>query len=82
MVVAHVLHSAAGGSDAAFAELWVNDRSDGTSQVIHRNDLTGTSHTSGTTLTEGHQYRWWVRAHVGGIWRAWSGEEDFTVTSE
>jgi predicted phage tail protein len=42
-------------------DLWVNDATSSTAQVIRQKNLTGLSFTTGT-LTRGHTYRVWVQA--------------------
>ena len=50
--------------------------------LVREQNVTDTSFTSpgATTLTTGHQYRWWVRA-IGedGVVGSWSAATEFTL---
>ena len=53
-------------------DLWVDDATAGTSQVMRVQNALGTSFTTAAPLTVGHSYRWWVRAITNrgtpGLW--------------
>jgi hypothetical protein len=66
-------------SGAGRYDIWVRNLTTGQDQVIRNTNVNGTSFTSPINLTEGHTYRWWVRANVGGDWQPWSAHRDFTV---
>jgi predicted phage tail protein len=53
-------------------DLWVDDSTAGTSQVMRMQNVSGTSFTTAAPLTVGHTYQWWVRAITNrgtrGLW--------------
>ena len=65
---------------AARYEISVYDATTNTHQVIHDANVTDTSYTSGTALTVGHTYRFWIRA-IGenDLLGAWSDYLEFTI---
>jgi hypothetical protein len=67
-------------ANADYFDLWVDDTSTGTSQVLRQN-VTGLSYAT-MPLKVGHSYRWWVRAYSNnGDWSNWSSVAFFTVVS-
>ena len=61
-------------------ELWVYDFTTGTHKVIHDTNITGTSYTSGTALTAGHTYWFWIRAfNSDDLFSAWTGTQTFSI---
>jgi polygalacturonase len=66
-------------ANATYYDVWVDDLTSGTSQVMRNTHVT-TNSLSATTLTSGHSYRWWVRAYSdSGNYSAWSAAVNFTV---
>jgi uncharacterized protein YkwD len=63
-------------------DLWANDVTAGTSQIIRQQNLTTTSFTPTTPLPAGHQYQAWVEAFdSNGNTAGWSQGWSFTVVA-
>jgi hypothetical protein len=61
-------------------DVWVDDVTAGTRQVLRNASVTGTSWTASTPLTPGHSYQWWVKAKSSnGQESLWSAPSAFTV---
>lgn len=68
--------------DAARYDLWVNDLTTGQSGVIRDQQVSGTSYTPTTALTNGHDYIWTVRAiDSDGTAGEWATHHVFTVNT-
>jgi hypothetical protein len=69
-----------GVSLATRYDIWVNDQTTGTTQVLRNTAVTGTSWSPAVALVRGHAYRWWVRAlSANDTASAWSNALDFTL---
>jgi uncharacterized repeat protein (TIGR01451 family) len=67
-------------SGTDYYEVWVDDITTGTSQVLYNPNVSATSWTPGTSLTAGHHYRWWVKAHSNNQDSSpWSEPGDFNL---
>jgi hypothetical protein len=67
---------------AAHYDLWVDDQTTGTSQVVRNRNITGVSWTPVKPLTPGHKYRWWVAAvSTNGLAVSWSGTQTFMIAA-
>ncbi|MCY3022432.1 MAG: HYR domain-containing protein, partial [Planctomycetota bacterium] len=71
--------SADGSGDSTFAELWVDDLTTGTSQVLHETHIVGTSFVPTTPLPDHHSFRAWVRNGNAFGLSAWSAAQDFAI---
>lgn len=70
--------AAATGAD--HYEFWADDTTTGQSAVLHASAVSGTSFTPAAPLTQGHAYKWYVRALVSnGIASAWTSGATLTV---
>ena len=66
---------------ASIFDLWVDDTTANTSQVIRQQNLAGTSYTQSVALTPLHNYRAWIRAGNVFGYAGWSNPVDFTTTT-
>jgi hypothetical protein len=66
-------------ADASYYDLWVDDLTTNTSQVIRQTQLASTSFTPTSDLTDGHAYRIWVRAGNVFGYGPWSAARDTHV---
>jgi len=65
--------------DATRFDLWVDDITAGTSQVIRQQALSTNSFTPATPMTNDHAYRAWVRAGNDFGFGSWSAPKEFGV---
>ncbi|MBI3727892.1 MAG: hypothetical protein HY254_06115, partial [Burkholderiales bacterium] len=66
-------------SGASDYDLWVDDQSTGTSQVVRQTQVSGLSFSPATDLVDGHTYRAWVRAGNVFGYGPWSSYRDTTI---
>ncbi|MFO0864399.1 MAG: hypothetical protein U0744_07040 [Gemmataceae bacterium] len=68
-------------ANAARYDLWVDNATTGTSQVIRQSQLVGTTWTS-TALSPGNTYNWWIRAlSSNGTAGPWCLMQTFAVAA-
>jgi hypothetical protein len=66
---------------ADYYEVWVDDTTTGKSQVLYNANVASTSWAPAATLTSGHSYRWWARAHSNnGDYSSWRQAATFSVS--
>ena len=66
-------------TDALFYDLWVNDVTTGTSQVIRQTNVAGTSFVPTTALPYSDSFTSWVRGGNCLGWSAWSAAANFAT---
>ena len=65
--------------DSSFYDLWVDDMTTGTSQVLRQTHLAGASFVPATPLPDAHSFRAWIRGGNVYGYGPWSPARDFSL---
>ncbi len=67
---------------AAYYDVWINDLTTNTAQVLRNQNVSGTSLSITSPLTMGDTFQWWARGFTSnGTAGAWSATATFTIAA-